>query len=71
MITAHAWNAILEKFFIFSLRFKEVEIGLKLELLSEIMRRSRFVFEENHVFTEEGKPQTKLIQLRKNKMELI
>ena len=35
------------------------------------MRRSSFNFEENHVFTEEGDRQTKLIQLRKNKMELI
>ena len=34
------------------------------------MRRSSFNFEENHVFIEEGNPQTKLIQLRKNKMEL-
>ena len=67
----HAWNAILEKYFLFSLTFKEVEIRLKLELLSQIMRRSSFAFEENHVFTEEGKRQTKLIQLRKNKMELI
>ena len=40
------------------------------KLLSEIMRHSRFIFEENHVFTEEGNPQTKLIHLRKNKMEL-
>ena len=71
MITAHAWNTILEKFFLFSLTFKEVEIRLKLELLSQIMRRSSFAFEENNVFTEEGKRQTKLIQLRKNKMELI
>ena len=35
------------------------------------MRRSSFNFEENHLFVEEGNPQTKLIQLRKNKMELI
>ena len=35
------------------------------------MRRSSFIFEENHVFIEEGNPQTKLMQLRKNKMELI
>ena len=28
-------------------------------------------FEENHVFIEEGNPQTKLIQLRKSKIELI
>ena len=71
MIPAHAWNEILEKFFLYSPRFKEVEIRLKLELYSQIMRGSSFVFEENHVFTEEEKSQTKLIQLRKNKMELI
>ena len=34
------------------------------------MRRSSFIFEKNHVFIEEGNPQTKLIQMRKNKMEL-
>ena len=41
------------------------------KLLSQVMRRSSFSFEESHVFIEEGNPQTKLIQLRKNKMELI
>ena len=30
-----------------------------------------FIFGENHVFTEEENPQTKLTQSRKNKMELI
>ena len=35
------------------------------------MGRSSFIFEENHVFNEEGNPQTKLIQFRKNKKELI
>ena len=30
-----------------------------------------FIFEENHVFIEEGNPQAKLMQLRKNKMKLI
>ena len=35
------------------------------------MGHSSFIFEENPVFTEEENPQTKLIQLRKNKMELI
>ena len=33
------------------------------------MRHSSFIFEENHVFIEEGNPQTILMQLRKNKME--
>ena len=35
------------------------------------MRRSSFNFEEDHVYIEVGNPQTKLMQLRKNKMELI
>ena len=42
-----------------------------MKLLSQIMRRSSFIFEENHVFIEEENPQTKLIQLRKNRMELM
>ena len=33
------------------------------------MKSSSFIFEENHVFSEEGNPQTILMQLRKNKME--
>ena len=36
----------------------------------QVIRRSIIIFEENYVFIEEGNPQTKLIQLRKNKMEL-
>ena len=35
------------------------------------MRRSSFIFEKNHVFIEEGNPQTKLMQFMKNKIELI
>ena len=35
------------------------------------MRRPSFIFEENQGFIEEENPQTKLIQLRKDKMELI
>ena len=35
------------------------------------MRLSSFIFEENHVFLEEGNTKTKLIELRKNKMDLI
>ena len=35
------------------------------------MRHSSFIFEEDHVFVEEENPQTKLIQLKKKKMELI
>ena len=35
------------------------------------MTRSSFIFQENHGFIEEGNSQTKLIQLRKGKMELI
>ena len=36
----------------------------------QVIRRSIIIFEENYVFIEEGNPQTKLIQMRKNKMEL-
>ena len=35
-----------------------------------MIRHSSFISEENHVFIEEQNPQTKLTQLRKNKMEL-
>ena len=35
------------------------------------MRHPSFIFEEDHAFIEEENPQKKLIQLRKNKMELF
>ena len=35
------------------------------------MKRSSFIFEENHVFLEGETPQTKLLKLRKNQIKFI
>ena len=38
---------------------------------NKTFKKNLFTVEENHVFIEEANPQTKLIQLRKDKIELI